>query len=396
MKQRAGVDAGMGVAWLRGQELAASASDIPRPVAGPAPAAAHRDASRRRVDGGWRTQHSFPTYAALDLGTNNCRLLIARPEPREPTSCGFKIIDSFSRIVRLGEGVSQTGRLSEAAIERTLEALAVCKDKMQARSVTRARLIATEACRAAENGMAFVGRVRDMLGLDLEIVDRETEAQLAAAGCASLADTSAEGVLLFDIGGGSSEVIWLERPSAMNNALFVERGLSERIPLWVSLKLGVVSLAEKFGGIEVTDHVFESMVAYVTSELKEFTARAVGLGRCGRFHLLGTSGTVTTIAGIFLNLTRYDRRRVDGLWMSDEDVGRTVERLRKMSYHERVANGCIGPERADLVLAGCAILEAIRRAFPAERVRIADRGLREGMLLQMMQADRARGWTGPR
>jgi exopolyphosphatase/guanosine-5'-triphosphate,3'-diphosphate pyrophosphatase len=396
MEQRAGVEAGMGQVRLQRKELAGSASDVSRPAAEPAPAAARRDASRRRVDGGWRTQHSFPTYAALDLGTNNCRLLIARPEPREPTPCGFKIIDSFSRIVRLGEGLSQTGRLSEAAIERTLEALAVCKDKMQARNVTRARLIATEACRAAENGSAFVGRVRDMLGLDLEIVDRETEAQLAAAGCASLADTSAESVLLFDIGGGSSEVIWLERPSAMNNALLVERGLSERIPLWVSLKLGVVSLAEKFGGIEVTDQVFESMVAYVTAELKEFAARAVGLGRCGRFHLLGTSGTVTTIAGIFLNLARYDRRRVDGLWMSDEDVGRTVERLRKMSYHERVANGCIGPERADLVLAGCAILDAIRRAFPAERVRIADRGLREGILLQMMQADRARGWTGPR
>ncbi|HTJ03351.1 MAG TPA: Ppx/GppA phosphatase family protein [Methylovirgula sp.] len=396
MKQRAGIEAGMGSVRLQEQELAASASDVPRPAAGPAPGAARRDPARRRVDGGWRTQHSFPTYAALDLGTNNCRLLIARPEPREPTPCGFKIIDSFSRIVRLGEGLSQSGQLSEAAIERTLEALAVCKDKMQARNVTRARLIATEACRAAENGEAFVGRVRDMLGLDLEIVDRETEAQLAAAGCASLADTSAESVLLFDIGGGSSEVIWLERPTAMNNALLVERGLGERIPLWVSLKLGVVSLAEKFGGIEVTDQVFESMVTYVTTELREFAAGAAGLGRCGRFHLLGTSGTVTTIAGIYLNLARYDRRRVDGLWMSDEDVGRTVERLRKMSYHERVANGCIGPERADLVLAGCAILEAIRRAFPAERVRIADRGLREGILLQMMQADRARSWTGPR
>ena len=162
----------------------------------------------------------------------------------------------------------------------------------------------------------------------------------------------------------------------------------------MSLKLGVVTLAEKFGGIEVSDHVFESMVECVTGELDGFIARAAGLGRCGRFHLLGTSGTVTTVAGIFLNLSRYDRRRVDGLWMSDEDVSRTVERLRRMSYRERVANGCIGPERADLVLAGCAILEAIRRAFPAERVRIADRGLREGMLLQLMHADRAQGRTG--
>ncbi|MGP8192153.1 MAG: Ppx/GppA phosphatase family protein [Methylovirgula sp.] len=359
-----------------------------------APVASRIDASRPRFDAGaWQASAPVPTYAALDLGTNNCRLLIARPAQREAAAGSFKIVDSFSRIVRLGEGLSQSGRLSEAAIERTLDALAVCKDKMQARNVTRARLIATEACRAAQNGAAFVAKVRKALGLDLEIVDRETEAHLAATGCASLADASAESVLLFDIGGGSSEVIWLEREDSMR-AAGLDTSLRERIRFWVSLKLGVVTLAEKFGGIEVSDHVFESMVECVTGELDGFIARAAGLGRCGRFHLLGTSGTVTTVAGIFLNLSRYDRRRVDGLWMSDEDVSRTVERLRRMSYRERVANGCIGPERADLVLAGCAILEAIRRAFPAERVRIADRGLREGMLLQLMHADRAQGRTG--
>lgn len=342
--------------------------------------------SRRRYKPDLRAASGMPTYAALDLGTNNCRLLIARPAPRESSPFDFRIIDSFSRIVRLGEGLSQAGRLSEAAIERTLDALDVCKSKMELRNVTRARLIATEACRAAENGGEFVAKVREALGLDLEIVDRETEAHLAAAGCASLADASAQSVLLFDIGGGSSEVIWLDRAGAASNEGF-DTGLRERIRLWVSLKLGVVTLAEKFGGVEVTDEVFESMVDVVTAELDDFIAHAGLLNRCTRFHLLGTSGTVTTIAGIFLNLARYDRRRVDGLWMSDDQVSFTVERLRKMSFRDRVANGCIGPERADLVLAGCAILEAIRRAFPAERVRIADRGLREGILLQMMQAD---------
>ncbi|TAL82151.1 MAG: Ppx/GppA family phosphatase [Beijerinckiaceae bacterium] len=345
--------------------------------------------------GTWRHSAPGPTYAALDLGTNNCRLLIARPAPRDAASSGFRIVDSFSRIVRLGEGLTQTGRLSDMAIERTLDALAVCKDKMRARNVTCARLIATEACRAAENGAEFVIKVRDVLGLHLEIVDRETEAHLAATGCAALADAAAESVILFDIGGGSSEVIWLERGS-QGRANGAGAGLRERVRFWVSLKLGVVTLAEKFGGIEVSDSVFEAMVACVTQELDGFISRASSRGRCGRFHLLGTSGTVTTIAGIFLNLPRYDRRRVDGLWMSEEDVSRTVERLRRMSYRERVENGCIGPERADLVLAGCAILEAIRRAFPAERVRIADRGLREGILLQLMQADRAREWANRR
>jgi exopolyphosphatase / guanosine-5'-triphosphate,3'-diphosphate pyrophosphatase len=327
----------------------------------------------------------LPTYAALDLGTNNCRLLIARPIHNCADGPEFRIVDSFSRIVRLGEGVSQTGRLSEAAIGRTFEALEICRGKMNARGVTQARLIATEACRAAENGAEFIASVKAKTGLELEIVNRETEARLAATGCASLADPAAKAVLLFDIGGGSSEVIWLDRAGCR---------ASERIRFWTSLQLGVVTLAEKFGGIDVDDAVFESMVDCVTAELGGFIKNAAGIDRCANFHLLGTSGTVTTVGGIFLDLPRYDRRRVDGLWMTDGEVGETVRRLRAMSYRERAANGCIGGERADLVLAGCAILEAIRRAFPAERVRIADRGLREGILMQLIAADRAR--TGPR
>jgi exopolyphosphatase/guanosine-5'-triphosphate,3'-diphosphate pyrophosphatase len=200
--------------------------------------------------------------------------------------------------------------------------------------------------------------------------------------------------VLFDIGGGSSEVVWLSRPldgSSHLPAGPLDKELRDRVRFWKSLKLGVVTLAERFGGINVSPAVFEDMTAYVTNELAEFVAGVDSEQRCGHFHLLGTSGTVTTIAGVYLNLTKYDRRRVDGLWMSRDEVDLAVERLRRMSYDERVANGCIGPERADLVLAGCAILEAIRGAFPAERVRIADRGLREGILMQLMSADKV--WT---
>ncbi len=332
-----------------------------------------------------------PVYAALDLGTNNCRLLIARPvEEAAGGEPGFRVIDSFSRIVRLGEGISKTGRLSDEAVTRTLAALAICRDKMTARGVTRGRLIATEACRAAENGPAFLAEVERKVGLELEIIDRETEAHLAAAGCAALADAQAEGVVLFDIGGGSSEIVWLGQaatggPSAQ---------LRDRIRFWVSMRLGVVTLAEKFGGFDVSRETFEAMTCHVEQELQGFVAKAAGIRRCRRFHLLGTSGTVTTLAGVFLGLARYDRRRVDGLWMSSGEVDLAIERMRRMSYRDRAANGCIGPERADLVLAGCAILEAIRRAFPAERIRIADRGLREGILTQMMHADRQPATAG--
>ncbi len=348
--------------------------DLNGPAIAEAPAPAGAQA-QGQVDA--QRRHSHHTYAALDLGTNNCRLLVARPA-RE----GFRIVDAFSRIVRLGEGVSASGRLGEQAIRRTLGALEICRDKMDMRGVTRARLIATEACRMAENGAEFIERVRERTGLDLEIVDRETEAHLAAAGCAALADPAAQGVLLFDIGGGSSEIVWLARGRPGRSS-----DIRSRVRHWASLKLGVVTLAEKFGGVHVTPDIFDAMVAHVADELAEFRARVEPEMRCEAFHLLGTSGTVTTLAGVHLGLLRYDRRRVDGLWMSGDEIDDALDALRAMSYDDRVANGCIGAERADLVLAGCAILEAIRQAFPARRVRIADRGLREGILAELMSAD---------
>jgi exopolyphosphatase / guanosine-5'-triphosphate,3'-diphosphate pyrophosphatase len=330
------------------------------------------------------------TYAALDLGTNNCRLLVARP-----TDDGFRVVDAFSRIIRLGEGVSLSGVLSEGAIVRALDALSVCRDKMLNRGVTRARLIATEACRAAANGKDFLDRVRDHVGIELEIVDRETEAELAATGCTPLMDPRAESVLLFDIGGGSSELVRLGRSIPSDGGPPVPK-----IEAWASLPVGVVTLAERHGGIVVDRALFDTMVAEVAVYVERFAAENGGCDGGGEaasaeganMHMLGTSGTVTTICGVHLGLKRYDRRQVDGCWMNDAQVSAVLEQLLAMSYEQRVANACIGRERADLVLAGCAILEAIRQVFPCARLRIADRGLREGMLVQMMREDGV--WNG--
>jgi exopolyphosphatase/guanosine-5'-triphosphate,3'-diphosphate pyrophosphatase len=317
---------------------------------------------------------SGPTYAALDLGTNNCRLLVARA-----TRDSFRVVDAFSRIIRLGEGITNSGLLSEAAILRAVDALRVCRAKMRNRGVTRSRLIATEACRSAGNGLDFLERIRNEVGIDLEIVDRETEARLAATGCTPLVDPTADGVILFDIGGGSSELVRLSRCSP------TERGPPHpEIDAWVSIPIGVVTLAERYGGVTVSRESFEAMIAEVAVHVDRFAAEH---GGTAGLHLLGTSGTVTTIAGVYLELPRYERRRIDGCWLNDTQVSDVVERLLAMSYEGRVANPCIGAERADLVLAGCAILEAIRRAFPCERLRVADRGLREGMLVQMMRED---------
>jgi exopolyphosphatase/guanosine-5'-triphosphate,3'-diphosphate pyrophosphatase len=331
-----------------------------------------RTGNKRGRRRGYGRRENGPFYAALDLGTNNCRLLVA-----EPSGDAFRVVDSFSRIVRLGEGAAQEGRLRQEAMDRAFGALRICSQKLSNRPMAGTRLIATQACRAAENGAAFLDRVRDELGLELEVVSQRTEAQLAAEGCSSLLDPQADGAVLFDIGGGSSEIVWIDRRR------------HRLMRAWVSLPVGVVTLAERFGGTHVDDGVFEAMVDDVRGEFHRFRARgALAEAVRGRaLHFLGTSGTVTTLAGVHLDLPRYNRRHVDGLWMEDDDIQRMMVKLRGMDYEARRRNPCIGHERADLVLAGCAVFEAIRREWPCSRLRVADRGLREGMLVQLMRAD---------
>ncbi len=313
-------------------------------------------------------------YGALDLGTNNCRLLIAAPAEQ-----GFTVVDAFSRIVRLGERLAQTGRLSDEAMARTVDALRVCANKLKWRNVSRAAggdrgmpdgLQRPRLHRAGEGG--------DRVGL--EIIDRETEAGLAAVGAEPLVDRQAETALVFDIGGGSTEVLWMKRNGPKFDTV-----------AWTSLAAGVVTVSEQFGGgVDVTPASFGAMRDFLRPMLRSFAGRVSeangGLPPVPS-HLLGTSGTVTTIAGVQLGLARYDRSKVDGCWLRSEDIGAVTDRLLHMTYEQRAANPCIGRERADLVLAGCAILEEIRLAFPAERIRVADRGLREGILTLLMKQD---------
>jgi exopolyphosphatase / guanosine-5'-triphosphate,3'-diphosphate pyrophosphatase len=324
-----------------------------------------------------RAESGTEVYAALDLGTNNCRLLIA-----SPYGDSFRVVDSFSRIIRLGEGISATGCISDAAIERAIAALSICRDKIQSKKAKRLRLIATEACRAASNADCFRTRVAAATGIQLEVIDRETEAALAVIGCSPLLDPKGRGAILFDIGGGSTELVRIERSPTDKNCEPLTKA-------WMSIPLGVVTLAEHHGGRDVTRESYARMVKEVAGHIAPFAADH---GHdIEDMHLLGTSGTVTTLAGLHLNLARYDRRRIDGIWMVDADITLTIERLLGMSYQQRANNNCISIDRADLVLAGCAILDAIRQAFPLPRLRVADRGLREGMLVEMMREDGALG-----
>lgn len=309
-------------------------------------------------------------FAALDLGTNNCRLLVARP-----TRNGFRVIDAFSRIVRLGEGMGAERQLSDAAMERTLDALKACAEKMARRGVGAGRHVATEACRRARNGAEFLDRVKRETGIALEIIDADEEARLALVGCASLLDGRVPHGLILDIGGGSTELVWVD--------LDGDRPIMRD---YLSLPFGVVGLAETYGGDAIPRDVYESMVARVTETLIAFDRRHGIAERVAErtVQMVGTSGTVTTLAGIYLDLPRYNRAKVDGTWLDFDQIHRISRRLAAMNLSERAEHPCIGFDRADLVVAGAAILDAICRLWPIGRLRVADRGLREGILYGLM------------
>jgi exopolyphosphatase/guanosine-5'-triphosphate,3'-diphosphate pyrophosphatase len=339
----------------------------------------------RRVDSG---RGESPCYAALDLGTNNCRLLIARPNP----GGGFRIVEAYSRIVRLGAGLTAHGSLQDEAMDRALSALKICADRIKRRKVAGLRAIATQACRVAHNGEAFLSRVHDETGLTLEIITPKQEAQLSVAGCLNLFDReTAEAALVIDVGGGSTELSWID---------LTDRGLDDqdrnfqpqRLPIraWLSMPIGVVTLAEQYpeigGNPEQARAWFRRMVDDVQARLAAFpnADKMRPVFDRGAAHMVGTSGAITSLAGLHLGLRRYDRTRVDGLWMSPAECAAVTERLLSLTPEQRALEPCIGPDRADLVLAGAAILTAVQELWRCDRARVADRGLREGLLLSLM------------
>jgi exopolyphosphatase/guanosine-5'-triphosphate,3'-diphosphate pyrophosphatase len=337
---------------------------------------------------GWRGQRNSPgeprCFAALDLGTNNCRLLIATP-----MADGFRIVDAYSRIVRLGEGLSHTGRLSDAAMARAISALRICADKIGRRGVSQVHAVATQACRSAANGGQFIDEVAAQTGLRLRIISPREEARLSVAGCLTLLDRDADAALVLDVGGGSTELSWIDLRAAGAAPAGGGRGQwPPPIRAWLSIPIGVVTLAERFPETDSQNPLwFRAMVDEIRAQVERFQ-RADDLRpvfEAGRAHLVGTSGAITGLAGLHLGLARYDRGKVDGLWMSRAECDAAAARLIALSQAERARQPCIGPDRADLVLAGAAILQAVQELWPCDRVRVADRGLREGLLLSLMQ-----------
>ncbi len=315
-------------------------------------------------------------YAALDLGTNNCRLLIAKAGGDD-----FTVVDAFSRVVRLGEGLTTTGRMSDEAMDRAVEALTVCAEKLKKRNVVLARSVATEACRQAVNGAQFIERVKRETGIHLDIISPKEEARLAVMGCHALLEQGEGPALIFDIGGGSTELV-----------LVSTDGVIPEILDWVSVPWGVVSLTESErqddDGTEALLSTYQAMRDKVTNSFADFAARLPKDG--GDHRLLGTSGTVTTLASVYLKLSSYDRRAVDGLHLPTAAMREISQELARRPIKGRAEFPTIGHERADLVVAGCAILESIFDIWPGQRLGVADRGIREGILRALMASDAKR------
>jgi exopolyphosphatase/guanosine-5'-triphosphate,3'-diphosphate pyrophosphatase len=353
------------------------AGAIPEPVESPAPSLPDRT----------------PLYAALDLGTNSCRMLIARPEGRT-----FRVVDSFSKSVQLGAGLERSGRLSRAAIYRTIQALRVCRQKLRRHKVTRMRLVATEACRRAVNGAEFMARVERETGLTLDVIPTEEEARLAVISCAPLVSARTEQLLVVDIGGGSTELVWIDlrgvpEPERKRAIMRMHMGFQHsgegpaaRVVDWISVPLGVATLREQFRDVEDDAARFALMSWYFEENLAEFAPYKDEQSRDG-FQIVGTSGTITTVAASHLGLRRYDRNKVDGLTMTSDEIDRVIRSYLALGPAGRRRDPRIGQDRQTLIMSGAAILQALLRCWPTDRLSVADRGLREGMLYAQMAAD---------
>lgn len=332
-------------------------------------------------------------YAALDLGTNSCRMLIAAPDGGR-----FRVVDAFAKSVRLGSGLERTGHLSRGAIARTLQALAVCAAKLERYRVANVRLVATEACRRARNGRHFLAVAEKETGLALEVIRPEEEARLAVISCAPLVSPDAEQVLVFDIGGGSTELVWLDvsgiaRERRAQAIVDLEMNGPEapgaaRIVDFISVPLGVATLRERYADVADDSARFALMSWYFEEQIVGFKPYLETLARADgtNFQMIGTSGTVTTVGAAHLGLRRYDRRKVDGMRLSGRAIEEVIGRFLRLGPEGRRQDIGLGRDRSELIMSGVAILQTLLRIWPTDSMRVADRGLREGMLFAMMSA----------
>lgn len=319
-------------------------------------------------------------FAAIDLGTNSCRLVIASPTP-----ASFRIVETFSKITRLGEGIINDNELSRPAMRRTINALKVCAGVIEEYApIYRSRFVATAACRRAKNCKEFLDLVKKETGLTIETISSKEESRLAVVGCIPLLNRNIKRALVFDIGGGSTEIS-LARVTNSGKT-FIEG--------FVSLPYGVVTISEAFPSQDMTALAYDTIIERTHKLLKEFDEKynireAI---KNQEIQIIGTSGTVTVLGAVHLNLPRYNRSAVDGISITRQDIDRAIAKIKRLGDEGRKKHPCIGAQKADLTMAGCAIIEGLCSFWPIEEITVADRGIREGILLDMMHSNKSKNF----
>lgn len=303
--------------------------------------------------------------AAVDLGTNTVRLLVVEAEGRE-----WRPLHQSQRVTRLGEGQAETGRLLEAPMQRTVDTVSEFIAAARGLGASEIRVVATSAVREAPNRAELLALLRAATGLDASVVSGEEEARLTLQGVAAGLPQLGGSFVLFDIGGGSTELVL---------------GEDGRLGAVVSLQLGVVRLAERYGDAGPVDWArFALMRGEIDGRLaREIPARII---EARAPALVGTAGTVTTLAALDLGLPAYDASRVQGHTLARGAVERLLNRLGALAVAERARLPCLEPGRADVIIPGIAICLAVMDRLGYGSLVVSDRGLREGILCEILSA----------
>ena len=303
-------------------------------------------------------------FAAIDLGSTNCRLVIV-----DIIEDKYKIICSFSEILNLGRNLSFSNEFNDEIIEKTIEIFKIISQKLKYYNVLSYRCVATEACRQSINSDELVKRIHERTNIEIEIIPSKEEARLCLKSCLNHNVNLNDFNLVFDIGGGSTEIIIFD--SIYSNKDFD----------FLSIPIGVINFSEKVSLFKT-----EKVLGQLEKQMMFFSKKK-------KIHnepisIIGSCGTVTTLCAIHLKLNYYQKSLVDNTLLEIEDLKQTCNFVKRLSSEEKEKHPCIGPQRINLLDNGILILEKILESWPVKRILVSDRGLREGIILDQIKFKR--------
>lgn len=331
----------------------------------------HKDAEKKAV------RDAKKYFAAIDLGSRNCRTIVGC----QSKAGAFEYIETYSKSVSLADGVAASKKLSRKSMDRTIEALAFCSKVLSRYAGLTYLAVATDAMRRAENASVFIKRVKRELGLIISIITPQEEAYYAALGCIEVLSLETEIFVVFDIGGGSSEIALCRQKSDKDIELIDS----------LSIPYGVINL------LESKDHLtfsgYSNLVQKISDLSRDFLNQyATTLDFVNNFQCIGTSGTTTTVAALNMNLRFYDREKINDSILQFSEILKTVHYVQSLSEDERKLHPYISQSNEDLVLGGLTILEGIVRGLPASTITVTDRGVRDGVVYALTH-DKCKGHT---